>query len=172
MEARLLRAAALAALLLVSMGARLQSANYIVETADPRLGAADRPGGRAIPPRPGHRVAGPGDAQLGPALPDDGPGRAAPGGRRGHHVRLRPRRGVRLADDHSRVGRADLRFGAAARGHAHGVRHPFPPPTAALGRRGRGHQHGVPQREGEAPRHAACSSSARAGASPSTRCSP
>ena len=33
----LLRAAALTALLLVSMGARFQSANYIVETADPRL---------------------------------------------------------------------------------------------------------------------------------------
>ena len=37
MEARLLLAAALTALLLVSMGARFQSANYIVETADPRL---------------------------------------------------------------------------------------------------------------------------------------
>jgi hypothetical protein len=37
MEARLKRFALLVALLLVSMGARHQSANYIVETADPRL---------------------------------------------------------------------------------------------------------------------------------------
>lgn len=37
MEARLLRAAFVAVVLLVSMGARYRTANYIVETADPRL---------------------------------------------------------------------------------------------------------------------------------------
>jgi hypothetical protein len=37
MEARLFRAVALAALLLVSLGARFQSANYIVDTADAKL---------------------------------------------------------------------------------------------------------------------------------------
>ena len=37
MEARLIRAAFVAVLLLVSMGAKYRSANYIVETADPRL---------------------------------------------------------------------------------------------------------------------------------------
>ncbi len=154
MEARLLRAVALAALLLVSMGARFQSANYIVETADPRLAqqidqAAERYRhdlaiqwlGQAMP-------------NWAAALPDDGPGRAALGGRRGHPVHLRSRRGLRLADDHSRVGRADFRLGVAARDHAHGVCDAFSPPAAALGRRGRGHEHGMPQREGEATRHA------------------
>ena len=37
MEARLLKIASLAILLLVAMGARFQSANFIVETADPKL---------------------------------------------------------------------------------------------------------------------------------------
>ena len=64
MEARSIRAAVLAAVLLVSMGARQQSANFIVETADPTLAAADFPGRRKIPPRPGHRLARQGDAQL------------------------------------------------------------------------------------------------------------
>lgn len=39
MEARLIRTALLAAVLMVSMGARFQSANFIVETPDPRLAA-------------------------------------------------------------------------------------------------------------------------------------
>ncbi|HEY4761755.1 MAG TPA: hypothetical protein VIH42_14350, partial [Thermoguttaceae bacterium] len=37
MDARITRAVALTALLLVSMGARHRSANFIIETADPRL---------------------------------------------------------------------------------------------------------------------------------------
>jgi hypothetical protein len=37
MEARLIRTAALAALLVVAMGARFQTANFIVETADPQM---------------------------------------------------------------------------------------------------------------------------------------
>jgi hypothetical protein len=39
MEARLMRAALLTAVLLVAMGARQQSANFIVDTADPKLAA-------------------------------------------------------------------------------------------------------------------------------------
>ena len=68
MEARMIRPALLAALLMVSMGARFQGPNFIVETADPQMAARISPGGRAVPPRPGHRLAGPDPAQLGPAL--------------------------------------------------------------------------------------------------------
>ena len=35
------------------MGARFQNANFIVETADPKLARAIRPGGGAVSPRPG-----------------------------------------------------------------------------------------------------------------------
>ena len=130
----------------------------------PQAGGAIRPDSGAVSPRPGGALAGSNDAQLGPALHDDGAGRSALGRRRGHLVRLRPGRGLWLADEHSRLGGADSRFRAAARGHAHDLRHALPSPLAPLGRRRRGDEHGVRQRKGETPHDALAVPPHRAGA--------
>ena len=98
MEARLIRAAFVAVVLLVSMGARYRSANFIVETADPRLAqqfaeAAENFRGKLAISWLGEEM-----PNWSQPCPDDGAGRPEPGRGRSHHVHLRPRRSLRLAD--------------------------------------------------------------------------
>ena len=107
------------------------------------------PDGRKISPRSGHRVARRGDAQLGAAVRDDRAGRRRR--RRRYHLRLRPRRSVRLEHVDPGFARADPRFRPAARDHPHDFRQPLPPAVAPLGRRGGRHQRRTCQRKEQAP---------------------
>ena len=182
MEARIHRAAVsrrpfdglllLAAVLLVSMGARQRSANFIVETPDPNFAqqvaqAAEKYRhdlavewlGKAMPNWSQPCVM---TVQVGPHL--------GAGGATTFVFDRGEVFGWRMSIQGS--PRADPRFGPAARNHPHDLRQPLPPAAAALGRRGRGHQRRARQREEQAPRRCSTSSSAPAAASPSTRCSP
>ncbi len=83
MDARLIRPALLAVTLIVSMGARFQGQNFIVETADPQMAARISQAAEQYPPRPGDIVAGQVAAKLGPALHDEGAGRRPTSARAG-----------------------------------------------------------------------------------------
>ena len=90
MEARTCRAVALTAVLLVSMGASHRTPNFVIQTQDPQL--AQQFAEAAEQYRRDLAV-----AWLGEPMPDWSQpcvmtvaGGPAPGGRRGHHLRLRP----------------------------------------------------------------------------------
>ena len=72
------------------------------------------------------------------------------GRRRGDELRVRPRRSLRLEDEHPGLARADSRLGVAARSDAHDLRVALPPAAAALGRRRRLHDGRASQRNRQA----------------------
>ena len=72
--------------------------------------------------------------------------------RRRDELCIRPRRSVRLEDEHSGLARADSRLGAAARSHAHDFCLALPPAVAAVGGRRRLHDGRTSKRSLEAGR--------------------
>ncbi len=98
-----------------------QSADAQLHRFGPDAGhrPADRPGGRAISPAIGRRMAGARDADLGRALPDHRASRRPPGSGRSDQLHVRAGRSLWLADDDPRLAGADSRFGLAARSDPH-----------------------------------------------------
>ena len=172
MEARLIRPAVLAVLLMVSMGASYRGANFVVETADPQMAARISVAAEQFR----HDLA---IEWLGQAMPNwaqpcmmtvqIGPNLGAGGATT---FVFDQRRGLWLADDDPRLGRAGVGFRVAARDHAHDFRQLLPPSLAPLGRRRRRHERRAYQREAEAPADARAVPPHAAAASPSARCSP
>ncbi len=91
-----------------------RTANFTVSAPTPQL--AKEIGDRAEACRRDLAIAWLGQElpQLGKAVPDSCPSGTEIGRRRGHELRVRPRRSVRLEDEHPRLARADPGFGLAA----------------------------------------------------------
>ena len=153
MEARLLKIAALAVLLLVAMGARFQGANFVVETADPKL--AEQFDRAAEQYRRDLAVLWLGQTMANWAQPCTMTVQVGPHLGAGGATSFVFDRGEVFGWRMNIQGSAERVLDSVLpRDHAHGLRDALPPPLAPLGRRGRGDQHGVPQRKGETPHDA------------------